>query len=437
MNTITIDCGASFIKSALFIDGTIKERLDVNTPSENKDNDIFFTGKIEDIILGVKNVIESFSKEGEEFNVCISNEMHGFLLADEKGNPYTGYISWQKEYGNIEIDGLKSTDILLKEYKKETEKTGMNVRAGLPSSNLLYLLRSGNLKEEKLLFYTLGEYIVKRIFGTDIVISPSNAAATGLYDLTTNDWNEKLKGLFDGKVIFPKIGEKEETVFRYNKKFRVFPAIGDYQAALLGAGIEREDDISFNLGTGAQVSVISDRIEFSDRHQVLPFFNGKYLYRIPHLPSGRALNVYVRFIRNILDSFNVKVEEKDLWKTLNESLNETSSNEMKCSMSFFENPVEKRTKGYIEDIGEYDLTLGNIIKLIFDKEVENFLWAADEIMEKEKVKRIVFSGGIARRIVYIREKIVNHYRNNVDIVEANDETLVGLNKYSLMKEEIK
>lgn len=433
MNTISIDCGASFIKGALFSEGKIVDRKDFSTPSESSVNDVFYTDKVENIIKGVKAIIDYFLNDQKEINICISNEMHGFILAYEDDTPYTGYVSWQKEFGSIKLDDLSSVDILSgDEFCTAITRTGMNLRAGLPSSNLLYLLRSGKLSGKKLYFFTLGDYIIKRIFGKDCVCSESNAAATGLYDLVEKKWNEKLTGLFNDCIVFPEVGNKVLSVVVDGVKYNVFPAIGDYQAALLGAGIEKPTDISFNLGTGAQVSIISDSPSFSKDYQILPFFDGSYLRRIPHLPSGRALNVYFRFIKDTLRSFDINVEDGTIWDVFNSSVLQALPNEMLCSMSFFENPVETRTKGKIDNIGEYDLTFPNLIKLVYDQVANNFIWAADNIVNPDSVERIIFSGGIARRIAYIREKIIGHYDSGIEVVENSDETLLGLYKYSLI-----
>ena len=434
MNTITIDCGASFIKGALFSDGQIVDRKNISTPSESSVNDVFYPDKVENIINGVKAVIREFLNDEKEINVCISNEMHGFILSFDDGTPYTGYVSWQKEFGGIKIDDLSSVDILTgEEFRSAIEKTGMNIRAGLPSSNVLYLLRSGKLDGKKLRFYTLGDYIIKRVFGEECDCSESNAAATGLYDLVEKKWNEQLTRLFGDHLIFPNVGIKVLNVVVDGVKYNVFPAIGDYQAALLGAGIVKFSDISFNLGTGAQVSILADSLSFSKDYQILPFVGGSYLKRIPHLPSGRALNVYFRFIKDVLGSFDVDIEDKAIWDKFNNSINQSSPNEMQCSMSFFENPVENRTKGKIDNIGEYDLTFSNLIKLIYDQAADNFIWAADRIVNPDSVERIIFSGGIARRIDYIREKLISHYDFGVDVIENTDETLLGLYKYSLIE----
>ena len=434
MNTITIDCGASFIKGALFSDGKIVDRKDISTPSESSVNDVFYTGKVENIINGVKAVIREFLKDEKEINVCISNEMHGFILSSDDGTPYTGYISWQKEFGGIKIDDLSSVDILNgEEFRSAIEKTGMNIRAGLPSGNALYLLRSGKLNGKKMRFYTLGDYIIKRVFGKECDCSESNAAATGLYNLVEKKWNEQLTGLFSDHLIFPHVGNRDLNVIVDGVKYNVFPAIGDYQAALLGAGIEKKTDISFNLGTGAQASILSDSLSFSKNYQILPFVGGSYLKRIPHLPSGRALNVYFRFIKDVLGSFDVDIEDNAIWDKFNNSVSQSSQNEMQCSLSFFENPVENRTKGNIDNIGEYDLTFSNLIKLVYDQAADNFIWAADKLVNPDSVERIFFSGGIARRIDDIREKLISHYDSGVEVIENSDETLLGLYKYSLIE----
>ena len=175
------------------------------------------------------------------------------------------------------------------------------------------------------------------------------------------------------------------------------------------------------------------KMPFSKDYQILPFVGGSYLKRIPHLPSGRALNVYFRFIKDVLGSFDVDIEDKAIWDKFSNSISQSLPNEMQCSMSFFENPIENRTKGKIDNIGEYDLTFSNLIKLVYDQAADNFMWAADKMVSPDSVKRIIFSGGIARRIDYIREKLIRHYDSSVEVIQNSDETLLGLYKYSLIE----
>ncbi len=63
----------------------------------------------------------------------------------------------------------------------------------------------GYLKE-KLYFYTLGDYILKCITGQEVYIHPTNAAATGLYDLRKGIFNKKITAFVsDDLLCFPNV----------------------------------------------------------------------------------------------------------------------------------------------------------------------------------------------------------------------------------------
>lgn len=438
MSTIAIDFGASFIKAALIENECIKKRIIRSTPDTVASHDFTIPSKIYRISDNVKEIIEELSGDDTEINICISNEMHGFVLLDEDGKPLTDYISWQEEYGNISIEGVSSCEILSDEkYVSDVQRTGMWLRGGLPSANLLFLKRKNCISNERYYFYMLGDAVLKMIFGNAPDCHVSNAAATGLYDLENGRWNQALTELMGENLIFPKVGTNIRDVFYLNKEYHLFPPIGDYQAALLGAGIDSSQDISFNLGTGAQISVLTDEMYFSKDYQIVPFFGNRFLKRIPHLPSGRALNVFFRFTKDVLSAFDVHPEDDRIWDVVLSSADKADDKyEMKCGLGFFENPVEPSDGGSIEHIGEYELTLANLINSVLERESTNFIQAAERLVSDEKkLERVIFSGGVAKKIPFIREKILEHYDGEPKVIIAEDETLLGLNKYSLLSEE--
>ncbi len=435
MNTIAIDCGASFIKAALIKDSEIVKRIDKKTPPVKKNKDISEISLIWGIKDTVLEIIDELSRDETEVKLCISNEMHGFILTDSNGIPVIDYVSWQYEFGNIEIEGVTGKETLSKnEFCDDLKKTGMNVRGGLPSSNLWYFRNKKMLPNVTLYFYTLGDFLIRSIFDTEPYCHPSNAAATGLFDLVSGNWNKRLTDLVSENVIYPEIGEKTVSIKKNNTLFIIYPCIGDYQAALLGAGVNDAYDLSFNLGTGAQVSVFANELDFSKEYQILPYFKGRYLKRIPHLPSGRALNVYYRFFKDVLGHFGVKKTENEIWEIMINSVEEADNEcKMDCSLSFFENPIENSVKGNITEIGEFDLTFSNLCECILKRESDNFIWAAKKLIpEGFEAKRIIFSGGIARKNNFIRNRITNEFDGVKDILIASDETLMGLYKYSLI-----
>ena len=434
MNIIAIDCGASFLKGACLKNQQIIKKIQEYAPQVSLERELTEIVQIEKLVASVYNMVMKLSEGLEQFRLCISNEMHGFLLAYEDGRPYTDYISWQKEYGAVKIAGKSSMDILgEKAYADTIADTGMPLRAGLPVCNLLYLSRQGYLNKTsgKLFFYTLGDYILKRLSGQEPVCHPTNAAATGLYELRSGRWNQRLLQTIGGEIVFPAIGT-ENVRFGLPGKTLVTarPALGDQQAALYGAGVLTENTISFNLGTGAQVSTVVRKLSKVPGCQLRPYFNGAYLKTIPFIPSGRALNVYIRFVKDVLDKFGVHREDDNIWDILLQEEKKVKTSDLLCDMSFFENAITDHTRGSIYNISEYTLTLGNLMHSVLDEMKHNILLAADRVgPQPELVDTVIFSGGIAKKIERLRADILGHYAKDVKVVIAADETLHGLYKY--------
>lgn len=434
MIIIAIDCGASFLKGARFSSNRLENVLQLDAPSTKKTTDIFKISQIDVLTESVRKMICELAHSGEEITLCISNEMHGFILSESDGKPYTDYISWQNELGNILIDGKSSAEMLRKEISDiDVLNTGMPLRGGLPSCNLLYLKRKG-LLTGNLHFYTLGDYIIRRLSGSEPAAHPTNAAATGLFDLRTNDWNRKLIDFVaDDGMIFPKVSF-ECTLFKINGiSVRALPAIGDQQAALLGAGV-KPGDISFNLGTGAQVSTVVDEPVCGTDYQIRPFFDGKFLKTVPHIPSGRALNVYFRFVKSILDRYGCTCDSSEIYSGMLKAAESADEVGLVCDMSFFENAVTNNIMGSINNIPESGFTFGNLMKSVFDQLADNFIYIAKRLEpDLTKPERVVFSGGLARKIECIRRRITEEYPNKPVSISDN-ETLEGLKKYALERD---
>lgn len=431
---IAIDCGASFVKGCCIQNGTIVSKKQLQAPGMLNERNFLTPKRIQILVDLVRKLIIELAGKNKCILLCISNEMHGFLLAHEDGIAYTDYISWQTELGNAEVNG-KTALMLLEDRVSpdEIKHTGMGLRAGLPSCNLLFLSEKKlfNGREERLVFYTLGDYLLKALSGIEPMIHVTNAAATGLYDLRSEDWNWKLISAVGGNELrFLQIGTRPIEFELDGIAICALPTIGDQQAALLGAGLQDEETLSFNLGTGAQVSKLVRAPEMVSNCQIRPYFGGTYLRTIPHIPSGRAINVYFRFIKNILDCFEIHVEDDRIWNVIKLVEATAENTELSCDLSFFENAITDKTKGCLENIGEYTLTMGNLFRAILRQMANNFTSAADIIeMDHSRIRKILFSGGVARRIEPLRRYILEHYPQPLEVQVATDETLLGLYQY--------
>ena len=424
MYTITIDCGASFVKGALFSEGTIVSEFQQATPHKKNETDIYDTTWIESLIMVVEKMISKLSKGINEAILCISNEMHGFLLTNEDGVPYTDYISWQKILGDAEElkEKIEFNDIL---------HTGMQLRNGLAVVNIYHLVKQRKPESRNMHFYTLGDYVIRMISGCESACHPTNAAATGFYDLTTGAWNKPLLNIMDLEDLqLPTVGTTPLVCDYNGLSLKILPAIGDQQAALLGAGLSEETDLSFNLGTGAQVSKLVRKCQFSTVYQCRPFFCGYYLQTIPHIPSGRALNVYFRFMKSVVEGFGFQLKDQDIWEVIKRTSENGSSRGLEIDMSFFENPVNDNLTGSISGIKEDNFLFCELVASIVEQLGYNCLLMAKRIFPDSRVvKRVIFSGGVARRFEAARNIILSEYPEAEVVVSEND-TMQGLLRYA-------
>ena len=434
MITIALDAGASFLKGALFQDGalirrSIRQAPAVNVQGHREPRQIF------QLLCAVQEMILELAGDEREITLVIASEMHGFLLADEAGKPLTEYISWQCEWGALPLTPAGDTALRLlavPELAEAVKKTGMPLRAGLPSVNLLYLLRqSGPWQSGAVYFYTLGDFLLRALSGSQPEMHVTQAAGTGLYDLEAHTWNRELiTTIGSDRVLFPEVGEQAVQFLWNGKHITAYPALGDQQAALFGADFLDEDEISFNLGTGAQVSRLTQTPSFPTACQLRPYLEGSYLLTLPHLPSGRALNVYFRFVRQLVGSF-ASVSDEDLWAYLLREAEQADESAMECDLSFFANPLTTHERGSLRSIGEYDLTPGKLMRTIFRQMAVNFRQAADIVsVGASPIRKLVFSGGVARRCSLLRQMLLQSYDHGVEKSVAKDETLWGLYRYA-------
>lgn len=158
------------------------------------------------------------------------------------------------------------------------DKKGMPLKSGIASTNLFVLLdNKPEIRQKKMRFFTLGDYLIYYLTGKVPVMyfmHPTNAAASGLYNLEEKCWyGELISKLGFDSIQFPEIGENDIVELENNGcNYYFCEAIGDQQAALLGSGLLSSGQISYNLGTGSQVSILNDELTFDRKYQTRPFF---------------------------------------------------------------------------------------------------------------------------------------------------------------------
>jgi sugar (pentulose or hexulose) kinase len=136
------------------------------------------------------------------------------------------------------------------------------------------------------------------------VVHVTDAAAWGMYDLRADQWSEATLDLVGLDTVDMPDVTWELAPVGARAGVPVMCAIADQQASLLGAGLgEGVPQVSVNLATGCQVSVVSDSI--ASPAQTRPYLPARgrrrYLHTVTHLPAGRLLTAAVLEARGSTD----------------------------------------------------------------------------------------------------------------------------------------
>ena len=85
----------------------------------------------------------------------------------------------------------------------------------------------------------------------------------------------------------------------------VCAALGDNQASFLGS-VSDPDGALINIGTGSQISFLSDSTECPDTMEARPYAGGKFLWAASALCGGRAYALLKQFFEQCIEMAGLK-----------------------------------------------------------------------------------------------------------------------------------
>jgi gluconokinase len=228
----------------------------------------------EEVFLAVINstnkVIDSLPSYKPLF-VTFSSAMHGLLLLDRDGQLLTNCIIWADNRAVDIADKLKESN-----WGKEIYHiSGVPIHAMSPFCKLLWLKENERALFDKAdKFISIKEYIYYKIFG-EYLIDTSVASATGLLNLSTLKWDERILNFLDIKpsLLSEVVSTKTKRVYNKNTaaiKDRdwLMPdgtsfIIGSSDGALanIGTGAIEKNSMAISIGTSSAARVIINKPE--------------------------------------------------------------------------------------------------------------------------------------------------------------------------------
>lgn len=214
--------------------------------------------------------------------IGFSGQMHGIVYTDFDGNAVSPLYIWQDERAASEYkDGLSYAQYL-------------GCFAGYGLATDFYNEVNGLIPQNASKLCTIADYAVMCLCKiSEPVIHITNAASLGCFDIINNRFTVDNPRLPAVTTEFKAAG--------YCNGIPVCVALGDNQASFIGS-VSNEEDALVNVGTGSQISWLTDIPVDSDAVENRPFDGKRYLAAGCALCGGRAFAMLENFMREIVNS---------------------------------------------------------------------------------------------------------------------------------------
>ena len=427
MKFIGIDIGSSFIKgAALDLDSlTIAggERLPFPPPIAGLDP-AFREFDPNEIVNVTRALLERLLDQAPEASgIVICSQLHGLVLTTESGQPVSNVITWQDQRALQPFPGSNGSyfdEVNRRITLEERRQLGNEPRPGLPVCYLFWLAHNHRLPAKPAVAASLPNFVVANLCGGAPKSDVTNAFAHGALDVTTLDWHRSvIAKLGLEPVHWPEIVAQGEVVGQYRNR-PVFAPVGDYHCSQVGAFLD-PGELSINISTGSAVIQLARGCEMGD-FQTRPWFDGRFLKTITHIPAGRALNALVRLLTELPEAQGLKL--RDPWDYILEAASKIPATDLRVDPAFYFSATGDH--GAITNVREENLTVGHLFHAAFAGMADNYARCAARIAPDKDWTRLVFSGGVALKTPLLRQLICQRLGQSCRLAASEEDTLLGL-----------
>ncbi len=258
---------------------------------------------VDRIMSVAMQILDELTGENIAKNIAVigvTGQMHGIVYTDRGGKAVSPLYTWQDERGNLP-------------WRDTTYAKYLNSFAGYGNVTDFYNKENGIRPAQALHYCTIHDYFVMQLCGRKApLVHTSDAASLGCFQLDTDSF------AYD----YPEEVTAQYRIAGEYKGIPVSVAIGDNQASVFST-LADESDILVNVGTGSQISVISDQKAENPEIETRPYFEGKYLLVGAALCGGRAYSLLKNFYAQTF-GYLKKLEDDEVYAIMNSMLKDDS-----------------------------------------------------------------------------------------------------------------
>ncbi len=338
--------------------------------------------------------------------IGVTGQMHGIVYTDKDGKAVSPLFTWQDGRGNLP-------------YKDSTYADYLGSHSGYGNVTDFYNKVNGLVPAEAENFCTIHDYLVMYLCGRKkALVHTSDAASFGCFDIKTNTFS------YENGV---EVADDYRIAGSY-KGIPVSVAIGDNQASVFSS-LSGEDDILLNVGTGSQISLVSDKIIEADNIETRPYFEGKYLIAGSALCGGRAFAVLKEFYRNIL-SYIEPVDEGKVYGIMDKMLEESDVSTLTVDTRFSGSRADETIRGSITGISTENFTPHQLTRGVLEGMITELYGMYSDMGVKKS--GIVGSGNGIRKNKALTEIAGKRFGGKVRIPCHTEEAAFGAAMFGMM-----
>ena len=426
--SVGVDIGTTTISMVVF-DIENKKSLEIHSVPHHSyvctdsysEQDVFV------ILNQTESLLERLIKKYPRIvSIGITGQMHGIVYVNGNGEPISNLINWQDKRADQVLGNGKTGCQWIESL------TGQRIATGYGVATHFCNLHNHAVPNGACGFCSMMDLLAMKICGLKKAITHTSVAASfGLFDIKEKCFmHEKLSLLGIEEDFLPDVTEQSRIIGSY-QGIPVSVAIGDNQASVLGAIRDNASDILVNIGTGSQVSVVSDCLIYSEETEVRPFIEGKYLVCGSALCGGFAYSMLESFFRGFIESCGIDgISIYDVLNTLAERAYEGGEEGLEVDVSFCGKRNDPLCRGSIKNIGRYNFT-PSALALGVLRGMCNELYELYVTLPEGK-SRIVASGGAVRKVGILRRLLEARFGMPVSVNAVEEEAAVGAALFSAL-----
>ena len=336
MKIIGIDIGTTSICGVCTdaADGSIIRSVTLKNDSFIRtENDFERIQDVGNIMKSVYVILDELDAE-DASAIGFSGQMHGILYTDVNGNAVSPLYTWQDSRANIGY----------KDGKSYAEFIGAHAGYGLATD--FYNSLNGLVPDKAEYLCTVADYAVMQICGNKKpVCHITNAASLGCFDVMKNKFTVENSRLPEVVCEFVSCGQY--------KGVPVCVALGDNQASFIGS-VRDHDDALLNVGTGSQISWLSETFPASECVEARPFDGKRFLAAGCSLCGGRAYAMFEAFCREIANAAGASVDS--FYPMLEKMLENKTESEILADCRFCGTRSNPSLRGSYSNVSENSFT---------------------------------------------------------------------------------